>query len=527
MQRISDINGKYHDRGLFNDNIIEAYLKLVEVAHSSHVKIACSSASVRLLERDFPDVLRQLRYDSSRRNAGSFGDHKWIFFIFHVAGGNGHWVALGINTQNKSYTYYDYAKMNTNRSECMSATREFLQYTDSLTSNTEPWTEYLEGTQDMEQQLNGIDCGPGTCLLIEAIIQDIPLSSLSRATITQGRQHIAACLLTQQIVGFQSMLVTTATSTTSTSPLPYHTPILHASDWTSTALPTELTRSAVTSLPSLHMQPSHVDPFIYPYANTTRPTLDIPALTADMQHTIDECIASAPVYDGDVSLDPLLDIQDLIQPACIAHTVIDRILHSILQNREDVTYIPIALTLAISAFPDNLEAAAAFISQQDWTRLQTTLLLTRYTVIGLFTTDPHFVGAILDLHPPDAALPKFYFLDSLLHDTYATRLLRITQSIFHHVMTNNPTVHEPSLWTVDSTATGLMTPQQPFTPPGHSPSNSTHIECGVYLIMMVQMWLANHPLSAITPISVQQYRPHLAYFVLACRLLRLLSEGSP
>ena len=58
-----------------------------------------------------------------------------------------------------------------------------------------------------------------------------------------------------------------------------------------------------------------------------------------------------------------------------------------------------------------------------------------------------------------------------------------------------------------------MTPQQPFTPPGHSPSEATHIECGVYLIMMIQMWLAHQPLSAITPLSVQQYRRHLAYFL--------------
>ena len=513
MQRISDINGEYYNRGLFNDNIIEAYLSLVETAYSPQVKIACSSASIQLLDRNFPDVMRQLRYESSRRTAGSFGDHKWIFFIFHIAGGVGHWVALGINTHNKSYTYYDYAKMNTNRSECMSATREFLQYMDSLTSNTDPWTEHLEGTQDMERQLNDYDCGPGTCLLIEAIIQGIPLSSLSRATITQGRQHIAACLLAQQIVSFQSMLVTTAISTTPDSPPSNPTHTSHVSEWTLTALPTELISLPTTPSISLHSQPRHDDPPIYSNANPTHPTLDIPALTTDMQHTIDEYIATASVHKVDVFQDPLADIKDLLQPASITHTVVDRIQQSILRSREDVTYIPIALTFAISAFQDNIETAVGFISQEVWTRLQTTLLQTRYTVIGLLTTDPHFVGAILDLQPPDAEFPKFYFLDSLLHDTYAQRLLRLTQSIFHHVTTNNHTTHDSSLWTVDTTATGLMTPQQPFTPPGHSPSEATHIECGVYFIMMVQMWLAKQPLSAITPFSVQQYRRHLAYYL--------------
>ncbi len=51
-----------------------------------------------------------------------------------------------------------------------------------------------------------------------------------------------------------------------------------------------------------------------------------------------------------------------------------------------------------------------------------------------------------------------------------------------------------------------MNPQQPFSSHGCPQSEATHIECGVYLILMIQMWLAKQPLSAITPLSVQQYR---------------------
>ena len=122
--------------------------------------------------------------------------------------------------------------MNTNRPECMAATRAFLQHMDTITSNTVPWIENPEGTLDMDQQLNSIDCGPGTCLLIEAIVQGISLSSLSRATITQGRQHIALCLLNQQILPFRDMLVTTVTSTTPDLLRTHRTNTSLSQDWT-------------------------------------------------------------------------------------------------------------------------------------------------------------------------------------------------------------------------------------------------------------------------------------------------------
>jgi hypothetical protein len=519
MQRISDANGHYHNEGLFNDNIIAAYLALVQDAYSESVKIACLSASTSLLNRNFSDVLRQLRYAPSRRSTGQFGDQKWIFFVFHIAGGKGHWVALGINTQNKCFTYYDYAKMNTNRTECMSATRAFLQHMDTITSNTVPWIENPEGTLDMDQQLNDKDCGPGTCLIIDAIAQGLSLSSLSRAAINQGRQHIAMCLLNQRILPLRDMLVTTVTSTTSdllstqrphTSLNPDGTPTTPPLCLTSQHDTSPITSIASQTLIHLHDTQPHL------IHTLSHPHLEIPSLSPDNQQDIDDYIISPPPLPMDSLQDSVFhsDILDLIKPDSIAHTVVDRTMHDVLRGRHDVTYIPIALTLAISALPDQPEAAAqAIMTQQEWNHLKNILFTTRYTVIGLHTSDPHFVGAILDLRPFNAASPTFYFLDSLLLDNHAAKLLRITQSIFIHV-SNNCHIPHPSTWTIDTTATRYMTPQQPYSPPGRPQSEATHIECGVYVIMMVQMWLADQPLSAITPISVQQYRFHIAHHLI-------------
>ena len=118
--------------GRFNDAIIWAYLTLVETTHRE-LKVACPMASLRLQERNYPEVLRQLRYTEGRRNAGRFGDHKWLFFVLHIPEiHRGHWVTIGINVQERTYTYYDFAKINCNRDSHMEATHGFLQYLDSL-----------------------------------------------------------------------------------------------------------------------------------------------------------------------------------------------------------------------------------------------------------------------------------------------------------------------------------------------------------------------------------------------------------
>ena len=110
----------------------------------------------------------------------------------------------------------------------------------------------------------------------------------------------------------------------------------------------------------------HHDTQTYPIPTLSYPTLDIPSLSPDKQHDIDAYIISPPPLPPGIFKDPVLntDILDLIKPARIAHTVVDRILHDLLHGRNDVTYIPIALTLAISALPDNPDAAAQAIMTQ-------------------------------------------------------------------------------------------------------------------------------------------------------------------
>jgi hypothetical protein len=104
----------YNGLGYFNDTIIGAYLTLVEATIPDVLKVANPWATVQLISRRYDEVLRALRYNSTRRAAGKFGDHRWLFFIFNIMrNGEGfHWTSIGIDTMERRYTYYDYAKIN-------------------------------------------------------------------------------------------------------------------------------------------------------------------------------------------------------------------------------------------------------------------------------------------------------------------------------------------------------------------------------------------------------------------------------
>jgi len=129
--------GKLEGNGYFNDAVMTAYLSLVQHALNPKLKVASSWATLQLVSKRFDEVMRALRYGNSRRHQCNFGTHKWIFFIFNITqhGKGLHFTCIGINTVDRKYTYYDYAKWNLDRDSHMNAVKDFLDYVDSTTAS--------------------------------------------------------------------------------------------------------------------------------------------------------------------------------------------------------------------------------------------------------------------------------------------------------------------------------------------------------------------------------------------------------
>ena len=59
-----------------------------------------------------------------------------------------------------------------------------------------------------------------------------------------------------------------------------------------------------------------------------------------------------------------------------------------------------------------------------------------------------------------------------------------------------------------------MIRQRPFRRDHVGPWEAKHIDCGIYVILMVQLILLNIPLTVLTPSDVHAYRAILAWQVL-------------
>ena len=518
--------GRFHDAGFFNDAIISAYLTLVESTIPTLLKVAPPVATAKLLDRDYPEVLRHLRYNTTRRASGKFGDHKWLFFIFNIKkNGRGfHWVSVGINTAQRFYTYYDYAKSNRERTEHLAAVKDFLTHMDTLMGNaTSPWREDANGTRDMVTQPPNTDCGPGTCFIIEAIAQSLPLTVFTTDTIHAGRKYIAICLLERQVTPMSTLIVNSA-STIPQTPLPEEasnaaaasstTPAGHDGHWIDRDY--NILHPAFAYDPYIDDDPSNSAYFRYPVNNRN---LCIPELSADQRQEI--LIRSAEVMttyhnNGENSIIGS-DLQDLIRPEGISGTIVDFIMRTLLGPQLDVTYVSVDAMHALAQCQQNYDQLHLSPSISDeWQQIQSTILRTRYVVFAYRAPDPHFVGAILDRHTSELAQPALYYFDSF-HSTSGgayTTVVNTAKSLLDWTHQQNQSSSDSNRWTVVSDMTRCMERQRPYRRPSDHPWDGTQIDCGVYLIMMFQLFFEGSALTALTPTAVNKYRSHIAYKIL-------------
>ena len=489
--------GKLEGDGYFNDAVMTAYLALVQEVMQPKLKVASTFATLQLVSKQYDEVMRALRYGSTRRNQSSFGTHKWIFFIFNIThrGKGLHFTCIGINTVDREYTYYDYAKWNLDRDAHMEAVKGFLNYADSIASrDTTEWTANYDGTKDMVTQGNYPDCGPGTCFIIEAIASNIPLSYFTVEGIHQGRNHFALCLLRQSVPLLSSCIVSTVTSVirqpeSSASPMTegdYN--ILHEKYEYDPYRDDHVLRPEVDALTHLPIQHHAM--------------LKVPKLR---QHQIGEIIEkSGLAYSYEVlrplSAQPLIgtDLQDLINPSCITDVLLHQCLLDALGDRSDYTLYPAPMTRFILTFNGIVtDKVTEDKRYEELEALQTELLRHRY-IIFVIWEHYHFTGIIVDKGEVDCTRgPRITYLDS--HKGDGERHINILRRYVEHVSSSS------SIWTIDKNATADMIRQRPFRRDHVGPWEAKHIDCGIYVILMVQLILLDIPLTVLTPSDVHYF----------------------
>jgi len=372
-----------------------AYLALLQSSVQPKLKVASTWATSQLLAKGYDEVMRALRYGGTRRQHGNFGDHIWIFFIFNIQqNGKGiHFTCIGINTVERSYTYYDYAKWNRERNIHMNAVKDFLDFIDSSNPGaTSEWTAHYDGTQDMVTQGQYSDCGPGTCFIIEAIVSNIPLSHFTVEGIHQGRFHFAHCLLRQSVPPLSGSLVSIAESTIRQS-VTLQEPedgsdrtILHEEYEYDPFRDDEAFGPEQTS--AVVVTEHH--PFLFRVPGLQHHQITEIIEKSGLSHSFDllRPESSLPIIGT--------DLQDLIKPTGITDVLLQQFLLDALGDRTDVTICPAHMTRFILGFNGIITKQVESDKRyEELKSLQRELVCHRYVIIICWEYN-HFTGIIVD-----------------------------------------------------------------------------------------------------------------------------------
>ena len=501
--------GKREGRGFFNDAVMAAYLAILQSNMPSQLKVASPWATLQLTLGRFDEVMRALRYQNTRRQYGVFGDQKWIFFIFNIldAYGKGlHFTSVGINTEVRTYTYYDYAKTYEERESHMAAVKNFLDFIDSTyPGDIVGWTAHPDGTRDMVTQGLQPDCGPGTCFIIEATASDIPLAHFTVDGIHQGREHFAYCLLQQEIPPMSSCLVSTVTTVVqqqeSSAQSPRGTPTILHQDYD---------YDPFCDDPVPHIDQDELSD-ISAYSFT------IPSLRQDQILEILEKAASPNPLEvlRTSSTYPLLgtDLQDLIHPNSICDVLLFQLLADAYKDRTDVLLFPADMTrMILSCTDDVTKTGAGDPRLADLQTLQRRIPQHRF-IVFIHWEHNHFIGMIVDNGERTYLLsPQLIYLDSLKGNG-KNHVLGV-QKYMDWVMISHHLTQSTRSWTVNHGLTADMIRQRPYRRCHELPEAAKHIECGVYVILMIQLYFLKIPLTVLTPLKVHRYRTVLAWQLL-------------
>ena len=117
--------------------------------------------------------------------------------------------------------------------------------------------------------------------------------------------------------------------------------------------------------------------------------------------------------------------------------------------------------------------------------------------------DNHFVGMIFDNGDETRTLrPHLTYLDSL--QGQAENHILCVQRFIDWIMINRQPTSGKNSWIVNPGATVDMIRQRPYRRRHERPEAAKHIECGIYVLLMIQLYLLQIPLTVLTPSKVHR-----------------------
>ena len=145
-------------------------------------------------------------------------------------------------------------------------------------------------------------------------------------------------------------------------------------------------------------------------------------------------------------------------------------------------------------------------------------------VVFTFNIDDHFIGVTLHRHRDSATHITLHYLDSLKWN--GDRIIRnISAFLICCAQSAGIALHSSDITLVPQAASNMAT-QLPHRVRQLNCTIEEHIDCGLYLILMIILDTMSISLDSISPPLVHSLRPHLALALLQNTVTALLSSWS-
>jgi hypothetical protein len=263
----------------------------------------------------------------------------------------GHFILIVVQPHQHSIKVYDSLRPDYEADDEIAALQRYLIHVAGDRTEYHQWTVDRVAANDMLKQQGGVHCGIYVCMMAHCLIAGLPITLLTPDNIASCRQHIAQCLLNNQITPLTRHNVTLSTGNGSPTAAT-HSEESKGDDDDNSNLQTEthdhssysIFNPAFLNFPLLDPQYSW-SPTVHPHIPTETHELRTPKLTA---YEYDDLLrhSSSPQPDIQIygTVAPRTDFLNLLQAEELPATIVNALFRAGLDSHQDTVFFPAEVT---------------------------------------------------------------------------------------------------------------------------------------------------------------------------------------
>ena len=522
FQRLcGDKNGCLYEGGRLHPITLRAFLRLLQLDHKGRLLVIDESATDLILASNYAAALHTRRnaYLHTEANHGT----EWIYILLSDKSDTKDitWALSVINVQTRHIAYYSIT------SEANPVSQRDTNHINSLLSAYDlllpvrpsvAWTMQTHYYPIIQRQESGV----WICITAQGIVHGHDKPLCDHLVFADSRRYIATCLLQSALPDFDSLLITTlrnqSTQTTAAgnNDMDTLTGVVPHAD---SPCPVDPDMSAKPPPPD-----SDYTALTYMWGNLS--TEDWHRLhaasTTQNSSTIWQYTGLHPDAAESLHIQGM-DIRDLIQPTKLRSNVVDYILQLLYPaTHPDVLYVGMDFTQCLSGEYISVDQIATNPILQPQMDVILSQIFSKQCVVFTFNIDDHFIGVTMHRHRSSATHITLHYLDSLKWN--GDRIIRSISAFIMCCAQSAGIELRSSDITIVSQAASNMATQLPYRERKLNCNTEVHIDCGLYIILMIILNTQSISLESISPPLVHSLRPHLALALLQNTVTALLAS---